>query len=181
MTSKDRHSEPISERLAALSSLDADALQELWKQLFPGSPRPLLRRNLLIPILAYRLQEQASGSLSAAGRTRLRQLAATFKANPNAKDSSVPIVKPGTRLLRQWRDRVHTVTVEENGYQYEGCRYQSLSQITRLITGTRWSGPLFFGLKNRQHKESQTEARGGWLLGWLCDSRNRSRPPVTSV
>jgi hypothetical protein len=152
--STEQQPDPLNERLTALSSLSAAGLQELSEQLFPDSPYPPLRRNLLIPILAYRLQEQASGSLSAATRTRLRQLAIAFKANPNAKESSVPIVKPGTRLLRQWRDRVHTVTVEENGYQYEGCRYQSLSQITRLITGTSWSGPLFFGLKNRQRKKS---------------------------
>jgi hypothetical protein len=145
--------DPINERLTVLPSLGATGLQELWKQLFPARPYPLLRRNLLIPILAYRLQEQASGSLSANTRSRLRQLAVAYRANPNAKECLVPIVKPGTRLVRQWRDRVHTVTVEENGYQYEGCRYQSLSQITRLITGTNWSGPLFFGLKSRQRKK----------------------------
>jgi hypothetical protein len=153
-STKQQQPNSISERLSALSSLSATRLQELWKQLFPDSTCPPLRRNLLIPILSYRIQEQASGSLSAAARTRLRQLAVAYTTNPNANETLVPIVKPGTRLLRQWRGRVHTVTLEENGYEYEGCRYQSLSQITRLITGTNWSGPLFFGLKNRQRKKS---------------------------
>jgi len=104
----------------------------------------------LIRILAYRIQEQAFGSLGANSRSRLRQLARTFEADPDAMVPSVPVIKPGTRLVRQWQDQVHTVTVEEKGYEYKGCRYQSLSEIARLITGTRWSGPLFFGLKTQQ-------------------------------
>jgi hypothetical protein len=64
-------------------------------------------------------------------------------------------IKPGTRLVRQWQDKVHIVHVEETGYEYKGSRYESLSEIARLITGTRWSGPLFFGLKSRPPRDSQ--------------------------
>ncbi len=60
--------------------------------------------------------------------------------------------------MRQWRDQVHLVNVEASGYEYQGARYQSLSEIARLITGTRWSGPLFFGIKNQQSKETQLTA-----------------------
>ena len=150
MPSRRRLPDPISERLAALPRLGTGALSDLWKQLFNEIPSPPLRRDLLIRVLAYRIQEQAFGSISANSRSRLRQLARTFDANPNAMVPSVPIIKPGTRLVRQWQDQVHTVTVEEKGYEYKGSRYQSLSEIARLITGTRWSGPLFFGLKTQQ-------------------------------
>ena len=108
----------------------------------------------MIPILAYRMQEQAFGSLSADSRRRLRHLARVFAADPNARIPSVPGIKPGTRLVRQWQGQVHVVTVEEKGYEYEGTPYQSLSQIAGLITGTRWSGPLFFGLKGKEPAKS---------------------------
>jgi len=108
----------------------------------------------MIPILAYRIQEQAFGSLSADSRRRLRHLARLFEADSNAKIPSVPSIKPGTRLVRQWRGQVHVVNVEEKGYEYKATTHQSLSEIACLITGTRWSGPLFFGLKGKRAAKS---------------------------
>jgi hypothetical protein len=148
----------IDQRLTSLPSLSKTALRELWKEIFDAAPPPRLRRHLMIPILAYRLQEQAFGSLSAASRSRLRQLARAFETNPNSTVSSVPSVKPGMRLVRQWGDQVHLVNVEARGYEYQGARYQSLSEIARLITGTRWSGPLFFGIKSEQSNSRSKEA-----------------------
>jgi hypothetical protein len=146
--------DPVSERVAALPQLDKAALCELWEQLFKTASPPQLRKDLMIPILAYRIQEQAFGSLSADSRRRLRQLARMFEADPNARVSSAPGIKPGTRLVRQWRGQVHVVNVEEKGYEYKATTYQSLSEIACLITGTRWSGPLFFGLKGKRASKS---------------------------
>ena len=75
-------------------------------------------------------------------------MARALERDPAAEISDAPSFKPGTRLIRQWQDRTHIVTVEENGYEYQGSRYQSLSEVARLVTGTRWSGPSFFGLKS---------------------------------
>jgi hypothetical protein len=150
---------PMAERLAALPKLSKTALCDLWKQLFNVSPPSQLRRLLMIPILAYRLQEQTFGSLSSVSRGRLRQLARAFEANSSGSIPSIPALKPGTRLVRQWRDQVHLVTVETSGYEYQGARYQSLSEIARLIAGTRWSGPLFFGIKNEQSSSKSKEAQ----------------------
>ena len=147
--------DPISQQLDSLSRLSKSGLRDLWKQLFRTAAPPHLRKDVIIPILGYRLQERAFGSLSADSRRRLRHLARAFEADPNVGIPSVPRIKPGTRLIRQWRDQVHVVTVEETGYEYKGGRYQSLSQIARLITGTRWSGPLFFGLKPKQAQKSR--------------------------
>ena len=113
----------------------------------------------MIQILAHRLQEQALGSLSMASRGRLRLLARAFEANSKTMIPSTPGLKPGTRLVRQWRDQVHLVNVEASGYEYRGVRYQSLSEIARLITGTRWSGPLFFGIKSEQTISNSKEAQ----------------------
>lgn len=139
--------DPISERLASLARLNKTELHDLWRQLLQEVPPPQMRRDLMIPILGYLIQEQAFGSLSANSCLRLRQLAQAFETNPNARIPSVSGIKPGTRIVRQWKEQVHVVNVEEKGYEYKGTRYESLSEIARLITGTRWSGPLFFGLK----------------------------------
>jgi hypothetical protein len=151
--------DPIEQHISALPKLSKTALRELWKQLFGMPPPPQLRRHLMIPILAYRLQEQAFGSLRAASRGRLQQLGRAFEANSNSRTSSVPTVRPGTRLVREWGDQVHLVNVEATGYEYQGARYKNLSEIARLITGTRWSGPLFFGIKNDQTNSKSKEAQ----------------------
>jgi hypothetical protein len=148
-----------AKRLVTLPRLTKTELRELWEDLFKTPPSPKLRGHLMIPILAYRLQELEFGSLSAKSRGRLRQLAKTFEANSISTVSSISTLKPGTRLVRQWGDRVHLVNVETSGYQYQGARYKSLSEVARLITGTRWSGPLFFGIKNEQVDGKSKEAR----------------------
>ena len=135
-------------RIAQLPKLDRTALCDLWESHFRTSPPAKLRRDLMIPILAYRIQEQAFGSLKAATRNRLRQLAEGFAEGSNDLVKPKPSLKPGTRLIRECGNQVHLVNVEAKGYEYKGGRYKSLSQIARLITGTRWSGPVFFGIKN---------------------------------
>jgi hypothetical protein len=147
----------IAKRLAELPKLNKPSLCELWKELFKSDPPTQLRRRLMIQILAHRLQEQTFGSLSTANRGRLRRLAQAFANNSESIIPSTPSLKPGTRLVRQWRDQVHLVNVEAKGYEYQGARYQSLSEVARLITGTRWSGPLFFGIKNEQGSSNSKE------------------------
>jgi hypothetical protein len=150
--------DPIAQRLAALPQLNKAALCNLWKELFSTLPSPKLRRNIMIPILAFRLQEQAFGSLSARTLDRLRNLGRAFEKD-SGSTPFVPRIRPGTRLVRQWRDRVHLVNVEATFYEYQGARYQSLSEIARLITGTRWSGPLFFGIKSERGDSKFKEAK----------------------
>jgi DUF2924 family protein len=144
----------VAERLAILRQLSKAELSELWEKMFQKTAPPALRSDFMIPILAYRIQEQAFGSLGSVARRRLCQLALALEADPRAEIHSMPVIKPGTRLVRQWRDQTHVVNVREKSYEYKGYSYQSLSQIARLITGTRWSGPLFFGLKSTQSVKS---------------------------
>jgi Protein of unknown function (DUF2924) len=146
-------SDPVAARLAALSELHRVSLLNLWKEVFGREAPPNLRRDLMTSILAYRIQEKAFGSLSPDSVRKLRQLARTFEADPAATISVRPTIKPGTRLVRQWQNQTHVVEIAASGYEYRGARYESLSEIARLITGTRWSGPLFFGLKTKQTKK----------------------------
>ena len=149
--------DPVEKRLAALPTLTKAALYDLWKQFFHSAPSSQLRRDLMIPILSYRIQEQAFGSLSARAQERLRQLSRAFEKGCDPTAARAPLIRPGTRLVRQWGDQVHLVNVQTNGYEYQGTRYKSLSEIARLITGTRWSGPLFFGIKNESTSDKSPE------------------------
>ncbi len=139
------------EELQRLHSISRSELQELWQELFGKPPHPKLRRQLLVPILAYRIQEKAQGGLKASTRAYLNQLS----LQPNGKDKArqQQRIKPGTRLLRQWHGKNHEVAVTEQSYRYGNREYKTLSEIACLITGTRWSGPLFFGLRERSRPE----------------------------
>ena len=144
----------ISTRLQELPHLPKAELLALWQELFAKPPHPLLRRNLMIPILAYRLQEQAYGGLNPSTRKRLHKLGAQLEENQKAPLPLLPQLRPGTKLLRQFQGEIHDVLVVNEGFEYRGKHYQSLSEIAREITGTRWSGPLFFGLKQSQKARS---------------------------
>jgi len=122
--------------LSALRALDRASLKRLWRTLWARPAPPQASRALLIDALAYRIQQSAYGSLSAASRKRLQRLASRAHA---------PLL-PGTRLIRQWRGQRHEVRVLDSGYSYRGTRYASLSAIACLISGTHCSGPRFFGL-----------------------------------
>lgn len=148
----------LCNRLALLPRMSKAQLLVLWKQVSRIPPPRQVRRDLFIRLLVYRMQEQAYGGLSPATCKRLRELARKFETNPNAELSGAPRIKPGTRLIRDWHSQSHRVTVLNNGYEYAGKRCSSLSQVARLITGTRWSGPLFFGLRGshaREHTDAQ--------------------------
>jgi hypothetical protein len=108
----------------------------------------------MLQFVSYRIQEEEFGTLSDQSR-RLSELANSIAANTSASTSARLAIKPGTRLIRQWKDEVHVVNVEEGNYEYRGARYESLSEIARLITGARWSGPLFFGLKAKAIQNSK--------------------------
>ena len=148
----------ITDQMSSLRSLHKEALAGLWRELFEKDPPIRVRKELMLQFVAYRMQEKEFGSLSERSRRRLWQLAKAIEDNSNSSLSGRCPIKPGTRLIRQWQDQVHVVNVEEGSYEYRGARYDSLSEIARLITGTRWSGPLFFGLKNKRTENSKEAA-----------------------
>lgn len=148
----------IFDRLSSLPNLQKPALFELWQQLFKTDPPDGLRKELMVQFLAYRMQEEEFGGLTNRSHTRLKELSKVLEGNSNQSVSNGKSVKPGTRLIRQWKGQVHVVNVEERNYEYRGTRYESLSEIARLITGTRWSGPLFFGLKDKGNTKSKEAA-----------------------
>jgi hypothetical protein len=137
----------ISDRLSSLSLLNKAALLRTWRELSSNDPPADIRKELMVQLLAYRIQEQEFGPLSHESRRRLIEIASTTGEGRLA--SRRVKIKPGTRLVREWKHQIHVVNVEEGHYEYKGILYASLSEVARLITGTRWSGPRFFGLKNK--------------------------------
>jgi hypothetical protein len=138
-------------RVAALKAMPTAKLKEQWAALFDTPPPPYNRR-FLESRLAYRIQELAYGGLKPETVRRLEQLGEQLDGGNIAvrrlRGSDIPIA--GTRLIREYQGVEHTVTVMADGYEWQGRPYKSLSAIARAITGTRWNGLLFFGLKNRR-------------------------------
>lgn len=138
-------------RVAALQTQPITNLKQQWRDLFETEPPPYNRR-FLEHRLAYRIQELAYGGLKPETIRKLKAIAEDLDGgNPARRRQSAkdrPIA--GTRLIREYQGIEHCVTVRDEDFEYQGRPYQSLSAIARAITGTRWNGLLFFGLKNRQ-------------------------------
>jgi hypothetical protein len=146
----------VSEILKTLPEMSKADLCQRWQECFSKPAPEGIRKELMVRMLAYRIQEQAFGGLNPKIRRRLDQMAAAISKSPNNAIANMTRATTGTQLIRSWQGRTHTVTIEESGYQYQGRRYRSLSEIARHITGTQWSGPLFFGLKSRRSKVRET-------------------------
>ncbi len=149
MPSRNHADKTLAADLAALQQLSPGELKQRWAR-FRGSPcPPRMSRIFLLRALAYAIQEQALGGPDRATRRRLDRAAADLAAGRTPSPPG-PKIKPGTRLLREWQGKVHEVIVLEEGVEYRGEAWPSLSAVAREITGTRWSGPRFFGLKGSQ-------------------------------
>lgn len=137
-------------QVAALKTAPIAALKQKWRELFEREPPPYNRR-FLENRLAYRIQELAYGGLKPETIERLEALADEIEGKGSRRRRILerrPIA--GTRLIREWKGTEHCVTVRDEDFEYQGRPYQSLSAIARAITGTRWNGLVFFGLKTQQ-------------------------------
>jgi hypothetical protein len=145
-----RQKDASREALSRLPKLDIRELREEWRRLYKADASPHLSRELLIRAVAYRMQEVALGGLRPEPRRQLRQVAQDLKTAGASTIRLRPQLKPGTRLMREWQGRTYEVVVLDDGFSWQGTRCNSLSAIARKITGTAWSGPLFFGLKQNR-------------------------------
>ena len=128
-----------------LRSLGLEELRHEWRRLHHGDP-PRLSRDLLILALSYRLQEIEHGGLGRSTRRKLETMAKALRTTGRVGPAPSLRLKSGARLVREWAGRAHAVTVTEDGFEYCGTNYSSLTEIARTITGAHWSGPRFFGL-----------------------------------
>jgi len=134
----------IAARVAALQTMSAEELKALWHKVYDTAPPPF-NIPYLRSRLAYRLQELVYGGLTDVTRLRLERLAAGKDANPPPENPDQLL--PGTWLVREWKGVEYRVMVMESGYSFQDCLYPSLSAVANRITGSKWNGPMFFGLK----------------------------------
>jgi Protein of unknown function (DUF2924) len=150
----------VAKELARLSALTIFELRGEWRRLHRTPPPMRLSRDLLTRGITYKLQERAYGGLSLATARKLEHA----NADPQSRGSVTPAppisVRPGTRLVREWRGVTHMVLIHADGIEWRGQRYRSLSLVARKITGARWSGPRFFGLRQRPLDSSSTARTG---------------------
>lgn len=140
----------LEKQLGELKKLRPEELRKRWQALFGSTPPPRLRSSLMVQAIARRLQEKALGGLKPATQRLLQKVAEDAKGGRKLSATAKKIQpRPGTVLVREWHGAKHQVSVLKDGFLYRSKRYGSLSQIARTITGTQWSGPLFFGLKPR--------------------------------
>ncbi len=148
----------MAAKLQALAEMDYDALRAEWRRLYRAHPPKRVARDLLMLGVAWKIQEQAYGGLGAAAKRRLADLAKTMERDGDVIRNRVARLKPGAKLVREWRGEAHTVIVIDDGFEWKGRHWRSLSAIACEITGVHWSGPRFFGLNGKTGQQTDTRA-----------------------
>lgn len=143
----------MAQEIAQLPTLGASALRQRWAQLLGDDPPPNLGRKMMVQAIAYRLQERAFGGLKPS-TLRILDRVVDGSGSDGSKRAPAPKPSAGTVLIRQWGGVTHRVSVLDDDVVYRGRRYKSLSEVARVITGTHWSGPMFFGLRNRSKENA---------------------------
>lgn len=141
-----RHDDALAAEIAQLDGLGLEELRNLWRERI-GSPQHFASTEVTRLWLAWELQAKVRGGFDPATRRRLKQLSRPAKADAHSALTASTALKPGTVLTREWGGKTHRVMVLENGFAWAGKNYRSLSEVATRISGTRWSGPRFFGLK----------------------------------
>jgi hypothetical protein len=144
----------VLSELPALKGASAEVLKARWRELF-GTEPPVYNRRFLESRLAYRIQELTYGGLSCETMARLKAMAKQYANQGPVERRSRPTLRPiaGTKLIREWQGVEHCIAVRANDFEYLGRPYKSLSSVAREITGTKWNGWVFFGLKSGQARK----------------------------
>ena len=150
---------PIARQIRDLKDMSFTELKQLWRDYYQTEPPPY-RRGFMAHALAYRIQELTYGGLASKAENHLNDLLAAAKGTKTKRrvaPAKIPVA--GTRLVREWKGERYEVVILENGFEFAGRKWNSLTAIAREITGTHWNGPVFFGLRReRENKNSATEA-----------------------
>ena len=145
----------IEKELVRLAALDLDQLRWEWKSKFNVAPPSVRSRDTLLRLLGWQIQATTLGRLDAETEGKLRRIAKALEADGDYEPKIRHDVSSGVVLTREWKGVIHKVTVTAGGFQHLGKQYGSLSDIARTITGTRWSGPRFFGLEQKERPKPQ--------------------------
>ena len=152
--------ESLGAQLKVLETMSYPELRAEWRRLFRALPPKRVARELVLLGVAWKVQEQALGGLGAAMKRSLAGLTETLKRDGDVKRNRVVQLKPGAKLLREWHGKTHTVLVLDEGFEWRGKRWRSLTTIAKAISGAHWSGPRFFGLTGRAMRVAKEVSRG---------------------
>jgi hypothetical protein len=165
----------VEAELDRLAVMPIAQLRVRYRELFRNDPPKAFGPDLLRRSVAHRIQEKAYGGLARSTQRLLDQMVKAFAAKPDARIVLPRRIKPGSVLVRQWKGKSHRVMVLADGFAYDGNTYSSLSEIACFITGTRWNGPRFFGLR------STTEKAGAAAAARSPDAACASYKPSTCL
>lgn len=150
----------LEDEIARLRDLDLSDLRDKWRKHYKTEPSRSFRRDFLVRAVAYKMQVEVYGGLKSSTLRRLKQIAEALREGKPETIFTAPKIKPGTLLVRSWRDETHIVTALEDGFEWKRKRYRSLSEVARAITGTQWNGLVFFGVKPRAPGNKNAAKRG---------------------
>src|SRR6266403_6210320 len=145
----------VEDELDRLATMPIAKLRVRYREVFRTDPPKAFGPDLLRRSIAYRIQEKAYGGLSRPAQRLLDQMMKAFAAKPNGKIVLPRRIKPGSVLVREWKGKSHRAMVLADGFAYDGETYTNLSEIAVLITGTRWNGPRFFGLRTKPDESAE--------------------------
>jgi hypothetical protein len=150
----------VENELDQLAVMPIAQLRIRYGQLFRNDPPKAFGPDLLRRSIAHRIQEKAYGGLSRSAQRMLDQMMKSYGAKPSGKIVLPRRIKPGSVLIREWKGKSHRVMVLADGFAYDGKTFGNLSEIAVLITGTRWNGPRFFGLRSKTQESSKPVGPG---------------------
>jgi hypothetical protein len=145
----------VEDELDRLAVMPIAQLRVRYREVFRTDPPKAFGPDLLRRSIAHRIQEKAYGGPSRSAQSLLDQMMKAYAAKPNGKIVLPRRIKPGSVLVREWKSKSHRVTVLADGFVYDGDTYSNLSEIAGLITGTKWNGPRFFGLRSKTEESSE--------------------------
>jgi len=148
----------IDSEILALSKMSISDLRKVWRVRFEREAPPVRSRTILCGLIAWQLQSEATGGLDRATERALIKIGQALSRDGSYEPKIRSGFSPGVVLSREWKGVIHRVTAAEGGFDYLGKKYRSLSDVARTITGTRWSGPRFFGLEQKSAVNSQVVA-----------------------
>src|ERR1700719_3506787 len=148
----------VEDELNRLPTMPIAQLRVRYREVFRTDPPKAFGPDLLRRSIAHRIQEKAYGGLSRSAQRLFDQMMKAYAAKPNCKLVLPRRIKPGSVLVREWKGKSHRVTVLADGFVYDGDTYSNLYEIAVLITGTRWNGPRFFGLRAKSQERDEPAA-----------------------